>query len=144
VSGRPKEIFQRFVNDIGRWWPMSYTFGGARFAGAAIEPRAGGHWFETDADGRRTDWGDVRAFEPGRRLVLGFAISPDRKPEPPEKASEVEIRFTAAGAGTRIDLEHRDFEKHGDGAEMLRNGMASQQGWPLLLASFARTLKYSH
>jgi uncharacterized protein YndB with AHSA1/START domain len=143
VPGRPEEIFGRFVNEIGRWWPMSYTFGLDRFAAAVIEPRAGGRWFETDAGGKRTDWGEVRAFEPGRRLVLTFAISPDRKPEPPEKASELEIRFTATGAGTRIELEHRDFEKHGEGAEMLRNGMASRQGWPLLLASFARALKHS-
>jgi hypothetical protein len=39
--------------------------------------------------------------------------------------------------GTRVELEHRAFERHGQGAEGDRAAMDSSQGWPLLLERFA-------
>jgi uncharacterized protein YndB with AHSA1/START domain len=84
----------------------------------------------------------VRAFEPPERIVLSFAVSPSRMPEPPERASEVEVRFRAeSSARTRIELEHRDFARHGRGARELREGMDSPQGWRLILASYARATR---
>jgi len=134
----PKRAFETFVA-IGRWWPLAYTYAQERFETAAIDPLPGGRWYERDFDGRETSWGLVRAFEPPQRLVLSFAVSPTRVPEPPERASEVEIRFRAEGTSrTRVDLEHRDFARHGKGARELRDGMESPQGWPLILASYAR------
>jgi hypothetical protein len=60
-------------------------------------------------------------------------------PQPdPERASEVEVRFAGAGDGaTRVALEHRHFERHGEGADGYRAPMDSPQGWPLLLERFA-------
>jgi uncharacterized protein YndB with AHSA1/START domain len=144
VDAPPERTFERFVGAIGRWWPIGYTYGGDRFETAAIEPRPGGRWFESTLDGSEESWGTVRAFEPGRRLVLSFNVSPQRTPEPPERESEVEIRFTPHDGGTRIELEHRDLSRHGEGAEALRAGMASRHGWPLILASFAREMRYAH
>jgi uncharacterized protein YndB with AHSA1/START domain len=142
VGAPPERAFAIFVEAIGRWWPIPYTYSEDQFATAEIEGRAGGRWFEMKLDGSRENWGAVRAFEPGRRIVLSFNVSPQRKPEPPERESEVEIRFAPDGEGTRLELEHRDFSKHGEGAEMLRAGLASPQGWPLILASFAREMRY--
>jgi uncharacterized protein YndB with AHSA1/START domain len=142
VAGTPADVFDRFVRTLGRWWPLPYTYAEDLFETAEIEAHAGGRWFERSLDGSETDWGEVRAFEPGRRLVLSYAVSPLRAPEPPERASEVEIRFAPASNGTRLELEHRDFGKHGEGADRLREGMASRQGWPLILASFAREARY--
>lgn len=140
----PRELaFEIFVNDIGRWWPLAYSWGEDQFETASIEPRAGGRWFETGLDGSQADWGEVRAFEPSRSLVLSFNVSPQRRPEPPERQSEIAIRFLPASGGTRVELEHRDLARHGDGAETLREGMASRQGWPLILASFARETRHS-
>ena len=140
--GVPTELaFDIFVKDIGCWWPIAYTFGEDQFETAEIEPRAGGRWFERNLEGAETDWGEVRAFEAGWRLVLSFAVGPERNPEPPDKASELEIRFKQASGGTRLELEHRDFERHGKGADKLRAGMASRQGWPLILASYAREIR---
>lgn len=143
IDAPPDQVFRRFVEDIGRWWPMAYSWAGARFAAAIIEPRPGGRWFERSVDGAESPWGEVRVFEPGRRLVASFNAGPDRVPEPPERQSEVEFGFSRDGDGTRVSLEHRDLARHGAGAGRLREGMASDQGWPLILASFAREMRYS-
>jgi len=141
VDVPPERAFDAFTAELGRWWPLAYTYAGVDLDTAVVEPRVGGLWFERDRAGRETAWGEIRAWEPPSRLVLSFAVSPDRTPEPEARASEVEIRFVPNGSGTRIELEHRDFEKHGDGAQPLREGLASPQGWPLILADFARYLR---
>ncbi|MDR6288900.1 uncharacterized protein YndB with AHSA1/START domain [Inquilinus ginsengisoli] len=141
VEAPQVRAFDSFANRLGCWWPLEYTYGQAAFDTAAIEPRAGGRWYERDRHGRETGWGEVRAFEPPSRLVLAFAICPQRAPGPPEKASELEIRFTSEGSRTRVELEHRGFERHCEGAALLRDAMASSQGWPLILAAYARALR---
>jgi uncharacterized protein YndB with AHSA1/START domain len=140
VPGTSQQVFDLFCT-LGVWWPLAYTFSEARFEDAAVERKEGGRWFERDVEGKETGWGDVRAFEEGRRLVLGWAIGPDRRPAPPDQASEVEVRFEAAAGGTRVSLEHRAFDRHGQAGEALRGGMSSPQGWPLILAEFRRAAR---
>jgi uncharacterized protein YndB with AHSA1/START domain len=81
----------------------------------------------------------VLVWEPPRRLVLAWQISPERAPEPdPAKASEVEVRFVAEGPSvTRVELEHRGFERHGAGGAGYRAGMGAPQGWPYILDRYA-------
>ena len=53
-------------------------------------------------------------------------------------SSEVEVRFIADGANaTRVELEHRNLERHGDGWEGVRDGVGGDDGWPLYLRRFA-------
>jgi uncharacterized protein YndB with AHSA1/START domain len=133
------DAFEAFTAHLGAWWPLGYTFSGPDFADAAIEPRVGGVWFERNRAGEKLSWGEVRTYAPGEGLVLAFAIGADRKPVSNDAASEVEVRFPAAGPGqTRVEIEHRDFRRHGEGAEKLRTGMDSAQGWPLILAELRR------
>jgi uncharacterized protein YndB with AHSA1/START domain len=143
VSVPPETAFDIFVGDIGRWWPIAYTYSEDQFETAAIDDRVGGRWYETKLDGSEAEWGEVRAFAPGRSLILSFNVGPDRKPQAPAQHSEVAIRFLPASGGTRVELEHRDLAKHGKDADKLRQGMASPQGWPLILASFARETRYA-
>ena len=79
------------------------------------------------------------AWEPPSRLVLAWQISPRREPEPnPERASTIELRFDAEGEElTRVTLEHRDFDRHGEGAGEYRAALASEQGWPYILGRYA-------
>ncbi|WP_426755123.1 SRPBCC family protein [Myxococcus sp. Y35] len=142
VDAPPDRAFQFFTGALGRWWPIAYTFAGPQFQTAAVEPHPGGRWFERAVDGQETGWGEVRRWAPPRELVLSFAITPDRRPAPPGAASEVAVRFTPEGtARTRIEVEHRDFERHGpEGGPALRQGMDSPQGWPLILAELRRAL----
>jgi uncharacterized protein YndB with AHSA1/START domain len=134
----PERAFELFT-DLWAWWPLAYTFAEGRCSAAWVEPRPGGRWLERDEDGRELPWGDVRACEPGRRLVLGFAIGADRQPVPFDRASEIEVRFAPAGGGrSTVEVEHRDLARHGNGAVELRAGMDSPQGWPLILAELRR------
>jgi uncharacterized protein YndB with AHSA1/START domain/catechol 2,3-dioxygenase-like lactoylglutathione lyase family enzyme len=139
VEAGPASVFDAFTAHLGAWWPLAYTFSGPAFVDAEIERRVGGVWFERNSAGEKLSWGEVRACAPGERLVLAFAIGADRKPAPNDAASELEVRFPAAGPGrTRVEVAHRDFARHGEGAEALRAGMDSAQGWPLILAELRR------
>jgi len=54
------------------------------------------------------------------------------------KSSEVEIRFTPEPDGsTRIDLEHRNFQRHGAGGDAIRTAVGGEGGWGGLLELFA-------
>jgi uncharacterized protein YndB with AHSA1/START domain/predicted enzyme related to lactoylglutathione lyase len=142
VEAGAATTFDAFTAHLGAWWPLAYTFSEASFADAAVEPRAGGIWFEQNAAGDKLSWGEVRACTRPERVVLAFAIGADRQPVANDAASEVEVRFLPTDAGrTRVELEHRDFWRHGQGAEALRTGMSSPQGWPLILAELRRWLR---
>lgn len=142
VDTSVEEAFRAFTERLEVWWPPSFTFGGEAFEAAAVEPKEGGRWFERGRDGREVDWGEVRAWDPPQRVVLSWRVSPARRQEPPERASEVEVAFRPAGAArTRVELVHRDFARHGEGAEAMRAGMASEQGWTGLLASYRREVE---
>lgn len=137
--------FSDFIYNLRRWWPLAHTFFQDDFAVATIEPMKGGRWYETNKAGRRMVWGDVREFEPPDKVVLSYAVSPDRHSEPPERASEVEILFVPEHGiqsreqpATSIQITHSHFSRHGEGAKAMRDQLASPQGWPLILSSFAR------
>lgn len=143
VPGVPREAFQAFTAGMTAWWPVENTFGRNEVRSVVIEPREGGRWLERDAGGRELEWGRVLLWEPPDRLILSWQITHDGQPDPdPERASVIEIRFVLAGeAATRIELEHRAFERHGaEGGAIWRAGMASDQGWPKILGCFVDAL----
>jgi uncharacterized protein YndB with AHSA1/START domain len=145
VEASPDDAFRFFTTRLGDWWPIAYTFSEASFDDAVVQTHPGGRWLERDCDGREHSWGAVVSCEPGRRLVLEFGIGPDRQPVPSERSSEVEVRFEpeSRGRDTRVEVEHRAFERHGEGAETLRAGLDSPRGWPLILAELRRGVRRS-
>jgi hypothetical protein len=46
-----------------------------------------------------------------------------------------------SGSRTRVELEHRNLERHGEGWEAEREGVAGDGGWPLYLQRFAEVVK---
>jgi len=143
VSGSPDDAFAAFTDGFGRWWPRAVSWSGDVLESIGIEPRVGGFLWERGPHGFRADFGRVQAWEPPHRLVFSWQVGPGRAPEPnPTRASEVEVRFRSVGDGrTRVELEHRRFERHGTGAAAYRKGMASGAGWPAILSAYAAALQ---
>ena len=103
-----------------------------------IEGRPGGRCYSEQADGTECDWGRILVWDPPQRFVMAWQVSPAWQYEPDlARSSEVEVRFTAEPDGsTRVDLEHRYFERHGAGAEAMRAATDSPNGWNGLLELF--------
>jgi uncharacterized protein YndB with AHSA1/START domain len=143
VVGSPDDAFATFADGFATWWPRQASWSGDVLESIGIEPRVGGFLWERGPHGFRADFGRVQAWEPPHRLVFSWQVGPDRTPEPnPARASEVEVRFRALGDGrTRVELEHRGFERHGEGGEAYRDGMAADAGWPSLLRAYASALQ---
>ena len=56
----------------------------------------------------------------------------------PDRTSEVEVRFVAeTPLRTRVELEHRNLDRHGPNWEAVGEGVGGDEGWPLYLARFA-------
>ncbi len=131
--------FAVFTAGIDRWWPRDKGIGPGPIACSVIEPFVGGRWYTCHDGGSEVTVGHVRVWEPGARLVVGWEISAQWKPDARvELASEVEVRFIAEGPSrTRVELEHRDFERMGasDG-ETMRGSV--DRGWPGMLERYMR------
>ena len=139
VDASPPQAFAVFTSGINRWWPKSHGIGAGPIRESVIEPLVGGRWFTRHEDGNDVVIGHVRVWQPAERLVVSWEISSEWKPDPrPEFTSEVEVLFTAeAGGRTRVDLEHRNFERLGAAAgEKLRKDVDG--GWPHLLDLYAK------
>jgi uncharacterized protein YndB with AHSA1/START domain len=134
--------FAVFVEDFGRIKPREHNMLGVDIAESVFEPQVGGHIYDRGVDGSECRWARVLAYEPPDRVVFTWDISPRWQLETdPDRASEVEVRFIAeAPDRTRVDLEHRNLDRHGDGWEGVRAGVESGDGWPLYLARFAELL----
>jgi uncharacterized protein YndB with AHSA1/START domain len=104
-----------------------------------FEPRAGGHIIDRGVDGSECRWSRVLAFEPPRRFVISWDIDLEWKIETdPERTSEIEVTFTAEAPGrTRVELEHRHLERHGEGWERMRDAVGSPDGWASGMRLFA-------
>jgi uncharacterized protein YndB with AHSA1/START domain len=134
VAVPPGRAFDAFTRDIGRWWPRRMSIGAAPLANVVIEPHEGGRWFERGENGAESDWGDVLAWEPPGRVLLAWRIG-GRWAYDKALHSELELRFTPAGTGTLVELEHRGLEHLGEDAAALAEQLRG--GWPAPLQAFA-------
>jgi uncharacterized protein YndB with AHSA1/START domain len=136
VQGGLASTFERFRHDIVRWWPHEFTWSADSLEDLTFEGRKGGALWERGPEGFRCDMARVLRWVPPEKMVLRWHIGPGNVPEPnPARASEVEILFFATDAGTRIDLEHRGFFRHGKGGVEYRHLMAAR--WPAILQAFS-------
>ena len=134
VGVPPERAFAVFTEEIGRWWPLAdgLAFAGDRWEDMVIEGREGGRVYERARDGEVFHIGSVRVYEPPSRIVFTWGEATEEWAAP----TEIEVRFTADGQGTRVDLEHRAFEAIGPAAEETRKDY--QRGWAFVLERFVR------
>lgn len=133
------KAFQKFVNELNEWWPKEYTWSQDKLKEIKIDGQKDGLCTEIGPYGFRCDWGRVTELTENKKIGLKWQISPKREPIPnPEKASDLEIVFKENSGSTTVEFEHRNFEKHGDGAEDYRKMMNGKQGWDYILNAYKK------
>jgi uncharacterized protein YndB with AHSA1/START domain len=138
VNAPQHQAFEVFTTGMGRWWPKSHKLTEAELDQQIIEPEQAGRWYQRNVDGSECDVGKVATWDPPSRLVLIWQLNAEWTFDP-NLETEVEVRFTPEGSGTRVDLEHRLLERLGESAEGLRQGIDSSGGWGALLELYAAT-----
>jgi len=142
VDATPARAFEVFTAGIDRWWPKSHTIASSPLTESVIEPFVGGRWYSKHADGTEAVVGHFSVWLPGERFIVSWEIGADWKPDARVAfTSEVEVRFTAEADGrTRVDLEHRNFERMGTAAgEKMRKGVDG--GWTGILDLYVNATK---
>jgi uncharacterized protein YndB with AHSA1/START domain len=142
VAAPIDQAFAVFTEGIGSWFPAEYNLLPVKIAERVFEPRAGGRVYDRGVDGSECHWARVLVYEPPNRVVISWDINPHWEIEPDQaKTSEVEVRFIAeASDRTRLELEHRHLERHGEGWEQERDVLGSDGGWPGCLRKFVERL----
>jgi uncharacterized protein YndB with AHSA1/START domain len=139
VQAPIEHAFNVFTKDFGQFKPREHNLLGVEIAETVFEPRVGGHFFDRGLDGSECRWARVLAYEPPHRVVFSWDIDARWQLETnPAKTSEVEVRFISeTSERTRVELEHRYLDRHGDGWEGVRDGVGRDGGWPLYLRRYA-------
>jgi len=143
VVEAPIEVaFRVFTEKFDRIKPREHNMLSVEIAESVFEPHAGGRVYDRGVDGSECQWARVLAYEPPDRIAFTWDISPFWQIETDlEKTSEVEVRFVAESpTRTRVELEHRNLDRHGDGWEGMREGVRGDDGWPLYLQRFAAAM----
>ena len=142
VEASIERAFSVFTEDFGSFKPREHNMLEVDIAETVFEPRVGGHLYDRGVDGSECRWARVLAYEPPERVVFSWDISPQWQIETDlDKTSEVEVRFIAeTPERTRVELEHRNLDRHGDGWEGVREGVGGDEGWPLYLRRFSEVL----
>jgi Activator of Hsp90 ATPase homolog 1-like protein len=122
--------FRVFTDELGSWWPLeTKSVSQEEAESVVVEPAVGGRVYERAWSGEEHLWGEVLIWEPTTRFA--FAWHPGRAPE---TAQEVDVRFTPVEGGTRVELEHRGWERLVGPEGEIPNHFDS--GWDAALASY--------
>ena len=133
VPVTPEKAFAVFTVEIATWWPMK-THSVEKMGQVVFETGPGGRVYEVMSTGKEAHWANVIAWEPPNRFVLEWKVNPDAA-----APTEVEVRFAPEGDGTRVELEHRGFERLGEAAESTHESYST--GWPTVFQDFVDTLR---
>ena len=142
VEAPIERAFRVFTEDFDRIKPREHNMLGVEIAETVFEPREGGRIYDRGVDGSECQWARVLAYEPPDRVAFSWDISPQWQIETDlSKTSEVEVRFVSeTEERTRVELEHRNLDRHGEGWEGEHEAVASEGGWPLYLQRFAELI----
>jgi uncharacterized protein YndB with AHSA1/START domain len=139
VQAPRQRAFDVFTQEMKSWWPEDHHILDGEVGEMVFEPRAGGRVYDRGTDGRECTWARVLAYEPPDRVVFTWDISTRWEIETDlARTSEVEVRFIAeSDSRTRVELEHRNLDHHGDGWEAMHGAVGSPGGWRKTLAAYA-------
>ena len=135
ITCSPEHAFKVWTSRISAWWPADHTVSGQSDLDIVLEGGIGGRIYERTAEGVEHDWGEVTVWEPPSRLAYQWHLRQNRA-----DATEVEIRFLTRGAAaTRVEIEHRGWERLGAGGEEWR--AQNRGGWDALLPHFRAAIE---
>jgi uncharacterized protein YndB with AHSA1/START domain len=139
VDAPIERAFHVFTQEMTSWWPPEHHLLDAPLREMVVEPRAGGDIYDVGTDGSTCRWARVLEYDPPTLFVFSWDINLQWQIETDhDRTSEVAITFTAEGENrTRVDLEHRNLDRHGDGWEKMRDAVGSDNGWMIGLRRFA-------
>jgi uncharacterized protein YndB with AHSA1/START domain len=139
VNAPIAEAFKVFTERFGDFKPREHNLLQAAIAETVFEPRVGGNIYDRAVDGSECRWARILVFAPPDRVVFSWDISTRWQIETnPDLTSEVEVRFFAETPGrTRVELEHRNLDRHGHRWQSMRDGVDNEAGWPLYLQRYA-------
>lgn len=139
VQAPQARAFAVFTEQFDRIKPREHNLLAVDVEETVFEARAGGRIYDRGVDGSECVWARVLAVDPPDRVVFTWDISPQWRPEANlDRTSEVEVRFIPEGPDrTRVELEHRHIDRHGEGWEGMRIGVDGPDGWPLYLDRYA-------
>jgi uncharacterized protein YndB with AHSA1/START domain len=139
VEAPIERAFHVYTAEMGTWWPEGHHLLEGELAEMVFEPRVGGRVYDRGTDGSECQWATVLAYDPPEHVAFSWNISPQWELEPdPERASEVHVTFVAeAQDRTRVELEHRHLDRHGEGWEGMAAAVGSPDGWGQNLRGFA-------
>ncbi|MGV0874584.1 SRPBCC family protein [Mycolicibacterium sp. XJ879] len=139
VAAPLERAFRVFTEQFGDFKPREHNLLSGPIAETVFEPRVGGHIYDRGVDGSLCKWATIVAYEPPHRVVFTWNIGPTWQLETDSaRCSEVEVGFTPEAADrTRVDLEHRHIERHGEGWQAVAEGVGGDGGWPLYLHRYA-------
>jgi hypothetical protein len=135
VACSAQHAFAVWTSHLGVWWPSDHTVTGRADLVVVLEGGIGGRIYERTPDGVEHDWGEVTVWKPPTQLAYLWHLRRDRA-----DATEVEIRFVPRGAAaTRIEIEHRGWERLGDAGGEWRD--RNRAGWTALLPHFQAAIE---
>jgi uncharacterized protein YndB with AHSA1/START domain len=134
--------FALFTEGYNSWWP-GHHIGTTEMAEVVLEAREGGRYYERKVDGSECEWGKVLACDPPHRIVVAWQITThgDSWAYDPDlsRASEFEVIFSEQPDGqTRVELEHRNIDRHGPGAPGIHQGIGGPGGWPGIMDNYVK------
>jgi hypothetical protein len=140
VPTTPERAFEVFTEEMASWWPYAtHSVEGSSDGDTApktvvFETGPNGRVYEIMSTGEEAHWANVIAWDPPHRFVLDWKLNPSGA----IATTEVEVRFAPEGDGTRVELEHRNFERLGETAESTHESYST--GWPTVFQDFVDTL----
>jgi uncharacterized protein YndB with AHSA1/START domain len=129
VDRAVEHVFEIWTERFARWWPGDHTASGEAEARVVFEAKLGGRIFEETTAGVTYDWGEITLWEPPHRLGYLWYLRRDRA-----DATDVEITFVDCDGTTRIEIEHRGWERLGAQGPDFRT--ANRAGWSGVLPHF--------
>ena len=120
-----EHAFDVFTARIDLWWPPGHR----RFPSStmALDAKAGGRFVERAPDGREAVLGEVLDVERPTRVKYTWT------PGSPDAPTEVEVRFTADGDETLVEVHHTA----GASRVWTEKVALFERGWSAVLPAFA-------